>query len=92
LEKFNANANTIAPIGGTIKLKLGDKVYMIDGTGSTNTFSEQDIEADCTISMSEKNFEKLAKGKLNPMTAFFMGSIKIKGDKTLLTKLQSLLK
>ncbi len=90
-EKLNNNASSIAPIGGTIKFKLGEKTYFLDGTGSQNTFSTEDREADCTISMSEKNFQKLVEGKLNPMTAMMMGQIKIKGDMTLVMKLKDLL-
>lgn len=91
LEKLNGKANSIAPIGGIMKFKLGENVYALDGTGDKNVFLTEDVEADCTISMSEKNFEKLVTGKLNPMSALFTGAIKIKGDMSLAMKLQGLL-
>ena len=36
--------------------------------------------ADCTIKISRKNLEKLVNGKLNPMTAFLTGKIKVGGN------------
>lgn len=50
-----------------------------------------DEEADCTIRISEPNLEKLLKGKLNPMTAFATGKIKVSGDMSVAMKLSKLL-
>ncbi|WP_425097770.1 SCP2 sterol-binding domain-containing protein [Tropicibacter sp. S64] len=50
-----------------------------------------DLPADCTIRISETNLEKLIAGKLNPMTAFAMGKIKVSGDMSLALKLSQLL-
>lgn len=51
----------------------------------------EDRPAQCTIHISEPNLAKLIAGKLNPMTAFAMGKIKVSGDMTLAMKLGQLL-
>lgn len=51
----------------------------------------EDRPADCTIHISEPNLEKLIAGKLNPMTAFAMGKIKVSGDMGLALKMGQLL-
>jgi len=53
--------------------------------------TREDMEADCTITLSRKNLEKLLAGKLNPMTAFLTGKIKVQGDMSVAMQLQTLL-
>jgi len=90
-EKFREASSNAAPIGATIKFLLdGDAVY-IDGNGEANEVSNEDKDADCTITMSVEDLDKLRKGELNPMMAVMSGKIKIKGDMGLAMKLQSLL-
>lgn len=50
-----------------------------------------DENTDCTIKISAPNLEKLIAGKLNPMTAFAMGKIKVSGDMSVAMKLGNLL-
>lgn len=90
-EKFKTAASNAAPIGATIKFVLDDNPVFIDGTGEANVVSNDDKEADCVISMSIEDLDKLRKGELNPMMAVMGGKIKIKGDMGLAMKLQSLL-
>jgi putative sterol carrier protein len=91
LESLNSKAESAAPIGGTMKFTLGNNTYFIDGNGAKNVFSMEDKDADCSISMSEDNFQKLVAGKLNPMMAVMTGKIKIKGDMSLAMKLKDLM-
>lgn len=49
-------------------------------------------EADCTLSMSEKDFKKLLVGKLNATASYMMGKLKVNGSLGLALKLESLLK
>jgi putative sterol carrier protein len=49
---------------------------------TSTTVTNNDEEADTTITISRKNFEDLVAGKLNPPVAFMQGKIKIKGDPT----------
>jgi putative sterol carrier protein len=46
--------------------------------------------ADCTITISDADFVALATGKLNPMTAFSSGKLKVQGNPMVAMKLQSL--
>jgi putative sterol carrier protein len=46
--------------------------------------------ADCTISVSEENFEQLISGDLNPTSAYMTGKLKVKGDMSAAMKLQKL--
>jgi len=91
-EKFKEAAGNAAPIGATIKFMLDGNAVLIDGTGDTNVVNNDDVDADCQITMSVEDLDKLRKGELNPMMAVMSGKIKIKGDMGLAMKLQSLLR
>jgi len=45
-----------------------------------------------TISMSGSDFKDMQNGKLNGMSAFMSGKLKVKGDMSLAMKLESLIK
>ncbi len=90
-ERFSEAAAKAAPIGATIKFLLDDQPVFIDGSGDSNVVNNDDKDADCTITMSVEDLDKLRKGELNPMMAVMSGKIKIKGDMGLAMKLQSLL-
>ena len=62
-------------------------VTVEDGTVSVR---EGEGEADCTISTSEENFQKIVSGEQNPTTAYMTGKLKIKGDMGAAMKLQKL--
>lgn len=89
--RFQEAASNASPIGATIKFLLDDQPVFIDGTGEANVVTNDDKDADCVISMSVEDLDKLRKGELNPMMAVMGGKIKIKGDMGLAMKLQSLL-
>lgn len=89
--KIDAKAKAHAPIGVKFKLNLVDAgIIFIDGTDG-NKVSNDDKEADCTLSISIPDFLDLAKGNLNPMAAFMGGKLKIDGDIGAAMKLQSFL-
>lgn len=77
-------------LDATVKFDFGnDGMIFIDGTAGT--VSNEDVEADCTITMSLDNFTALASGDLDPTTAFMMGKLKVKGSMGVAMKLQSIL-
>ncbi|MGB1121804.1 MAG: SCP2 sterol-binding domain-containing protein [Saprospiraceae bacterium] len=90
LEKIQEMAANAAPIGSTIKFDLGGNIIHLDGTGSGNLVSQEDKDADCTISMTSEDFQAMLSGNLNPMMAFMGGKIKIDGDMGVAMQLQSL--
>jgi putative sterol carrier protein len=84
-------AENADPIGGTLKFIIDKSIVHIDGTGGSNVISEEDKDADCTISTSLEVLLKLKNGEVNPMMAVMGGQIKISGDMGLAMKVQSLL-
>lgn len=84
-------AGNIDPLGSVIKFVLDDQPILIDGTGDSNVVSDEDKDADCTITTSAETIAKMKSGDLNPMMAVMSGKVKIKGDMGLAMKLQSLL-
>ena len=85
------NIKKIDPIGKKLKFKLDDDIVVIDGSGEENILSEQDVEADCTISMSKETYGKLQRKEIKPMIATLTGKIKLKGDIGLAEKLKQLM-
>ena len=75
--------------GSSLKFSFPEGVVMIDEEGKV---SNNDREADCTISTKLDDLQKIISGDLNPMTAVMLGKIKIKGDMGVAMKLQSLMK
>jgi putative sterol carrier protein len=90
LEDFKAQATNVAPLNGKLKMVIDENPIMIDGTGSENTVSADDGEADCVIITDSGSLAQLRSGELNPMMAVMSGKVKIKGDMGMAMKLQSL--
>mgnify|MGYP001203091554 FL=1 len=89
--QMKEKAENADPIGGTLKFIVDKSIVHIDGTGESNVISEEDKDADCTISTSLEVLLKLKNGEVNPMMAVMGGQIKISGDMGLAMKVQSLL-
>ncbi len=92
LEEITARMKTAvgqnSGLDKSIKFDLrGAGVIRIEGARVTN----EDIPADCVISVSKEDFESLAKGRLDPTSAFMTGRLKINGDMGVALKLQPLL-
>lgn len=76
--------------GKRVKLDFGDNgVIMLDGAASE--VSETDGDADTTIKMSWSDWEDMGAGKIDPMTAFMMGKLKVEGDMSNAMQLQGVL-
>ena len=52
--------------------------------------TEDDADADCTITASEETFTKIASGEQNPTAAYMSGKLKVNGDMGQAMKLQKL--
>ena len=89
--QMKEKAENADPIGGTLKFIVDKSIVHIDGTGGSNVISEEDKDADCSISTSLEVLLKLKNGEVNPMMAVMGGQIKISGDMGLAMKVQSLL-
>lgn len=53
--------------------------------------SNENLDADCTISTTEETFTSILKGELNSMMAVMTGKVKISGDMSVAMKLTNLL-
>ena len=58
--------------------------------GKVDVSEGTSADADCTISTSEENFEKIVNGEQNPTSAYMTGKLKVKGDMGAALKLQKL--
>jgi putative sterol carrier protein len=76
--------------GKTVKLDFGDEgIVMLDG--ASQSVSEEDGAADTTIRVSWDDWQQMASGQLDGMTAFMMGKLKVEGDMSNAMQLQGVL-
>jgi len=76
--------------GKTVKLDFGEEgVILLDG--ASERISEDDGSADTTIKVSWEDWQKMAAGELDGMTAFMTGKLKIEGDMGNAMQLQGVL-
>ena len=91
-EKMKSGAGSKSAFGNTVKFTTPDGAIYIDGTQNPPAVSNDDNAADCTIKMSLSDLVDLVGGKLDGMTAFMTGKLKIDGDMGVAMKLQSILR
>ena len=76
--------------GKTVKLDFaGDGSVLLDGKSETVT--ESDGAADTTIKISWDDWQAMAAGQLDGMTAFMTGKLKVEGDMSNAMQLQGVL-
>ena len=76
--------------GKRVKLDFGDQgVILLDGAASQ--VSEEDGAADTTIKVAWDDWQAMAAGQLDGMTAFMTGKLKIEGDMSNAMQLQGVL-
>jgi putative sterol carrier protein len=90
--KMKEGAAKKSSFGNTVKFTTDQGVVYIDGNASPPVVSNDDKGADCTIKMDFGDFADLIGGKLDGMTAFMTGKLKIEGDMGVAMKLQSILR
>ena len=76
--------------GKRVKLDFGPEgVVMLDG--QANQVTETDGPADTTIKVSWEDWQAMRDGKLDGMTAFMQGKLKVEGDMSAAMQLQGVL-
>jgi len=76
--------------GKRVKLDFGDQgTVMLDGVAQNVT--EEDGAADTTIKVAWADWEAMSEGKLDGMTAFMSGKLKVEGDMSNAMQLQGVL-
>jgi putative sterol carrier protein len=88
VQKMQDNRAWVA--GKTVKLDFGPQgAVMLDGAAQKVT--EEDRTADTTITTSWEDWQKMAAGELDGMTAFMTGKLKVEGDMANAMQLQGVL-
>ena len=78
--------------GKTVKFDFGDDGKLtIDGTADPASVSNDDADADCTVTVDMDVFEAIATGEENAQMAFMAGKLKVDGDMGIAMQLGSLL-
>ena len=76
--------------GKRVKLDFGPEgVVMLDG--NANEVTENEGPADTTIKVAWSDWEDMRDGKLDGMTAFMQGKLKVEGDMSAAMQLQGVL-
>jgi len=76
-------------LGASVKFDCGaEGVIYVDGDSTPNRVSNENLEADCTVTLTLENLNALLAGKLNPATGFLVGKLKVTGDMSVALKLQ----
>jgi putative sterol carrier protein len=74
-----------------VKIDFGDGEGQIMLDGVSNHVTEDNGDADTTIKVSWDDWQALASGQLDGMTAFMMGKLKVEGDMSNAMQLQGVL-
>ena len=77
--------------GKRVKIDFGgsEGAILLDGAG--NHVTEEDDAADTTIKVSWDDWQQMAAGQLDGMTAFMTGKLRIEGDMSNAMQLQGVL-
>jgi putative sterol carrier protein len=76
--------------GKKVKLHFGDQgAIMLDG--QANQVTEEDGDADTTLKVAWADWQAMAAGQLDGMTAFMTGKLKVEGDMSNAMQLQGVL-
>ncbi|MPR33556.1 SCP2 sterol-binding domain-containing protein [Salmonirosea aquatica] len=79
-ERIRTVVGTDNEMNAKVKFATDEGPVFIDTTQVPNLVTNEDNDAECTLEISTKNALKMLDGDLNPMTAFMMGKLKVKGD------------
>ncbi|HEY4070739.1 MAG TPA: SCP2 sterol-binding domain-containing protein [Sphingomicrobium sp.] len=77
--------------GKRVKIDFGGDQGAIMLDGAAQQVSEEDGTADTTIRVGWDDWQQLAAGQLDGMTAFMMGKLRVEGDMSNAMQLQGVL-
>jgi len=77
--------------GRRVKIDFGGSEGAITLDGAANQVTEEDGAAETTIKVGWDDWQQLAAGQLDGMTAFMMGKLKVEGDMSNAMQLQGVL-
>lgn len=77
--------------GKRVKIDFGGSEGAIMLDGNAEAVTEEDGAADTTIKVTWDDWQQLASGQMDGMTAFMMGKLKVEGDMSNAMQLQGIL-
>jgi len=77
--------------GKRVKIDFGGDQGAVMLDGAAGDVSEEDGAADTTIKVGWVDWQQLAAGQMDGMTAFMMGKLKVEGDMSNAMQLQGVL-
>jgi len=91
-EQVRSKVGEASGLNAVIKFAFAEGgALLIDGKSTPNAVNnDEGAAADCTVKVSLEDFGKLMERKLDPMTAFMTGKLKIEGDMGVAMKLGKL--
>lgn len=83
----------LASFGHTLKFEIEDMgVIWIDARANPPQVSNDDLDADCTITMTQKALQKvLVDNSMSPVLAVSLGEITVEGSKEVATRFLALM-
>jgi putative sterol carrier protein len=91
-DDLRQRAGRAPSLGYKVKFSVGDGgIVHWDGTATPPVISNDDAEADTTITIKLDDMEKLLTGDLDPTFAYATGKIKVEGSVGVALKMASLL-
>lgn len=86
---IRTKVGTDSGLAATLKFDCGaDGVIYIDGKSTPNIVSNDNSDAECTVSITLDNLNDLLTGELEAATGFMMGKLKVTGDMSVAMRLQ----
>jgi putative sterol carrier protein len=79
-ERVQTLVGTDSGLDATFKFITDEGIISVDTKQVPNIITNDDLETECAMEISTKNALDLLSGELNPMMAYMMGKLKIKGD------------
>lgn len=79
-ERIQTLVGTDSGLDATFKFITDEGIISVDTKQVPNIVTNDDLETECAMEISTKNALDLLSGELNPMMAYMMGKLKIKGD------------
>jgi len=81
-----------AGLNAKVKLNFGDDgIVFVDATQTPAVISNEDEDADLTLTTSIDTFKGILEGTQDPNIAFMMGKLKVQGSMGLAMKLNGIL-
>lgn len=92
-KEINRNPEPISGLDTVYQFEIDGEVFQLQlKDNNAEVLQDASSAAQCKLTMSNDNFHKFLAGKLNGMTAYMTGKLKIQGDMTKALKLENIVK